>query len=139
MLTTILVGIATWILFLLGEAIYIAKRATLTAASPKNSSVWTVADYLRLHATMLTFEVGLGAAVLLVWSESPDRFHLLLAWLWPRFAGMPILPVTPGTAFLFGLLWQVMADWLEEKYWRSKKPADPGKPPDPGAVKDGNL
>jgi len=113
-----------WLLFFLGQVLYITKRASLIISSPKNTEVNSVLDHLKVHGWAIAWQTAVGAGLLMVWAEAPYLFALATGKV---FNGVPALPLVPGTAFLFGLFWQVIMDFIEEKYRGRVKDQEPSQ------------
>ena len=101
-----------WLLYLVGQAISILGRASASASSqftPWNS----VREYIRWHWPALVFRVFACTMGFLLWWSNTAFFDALVSHQLGVNVGIEkSIPLTPATAGIYGLLSDVLIEWV---------------------------
>jgi len=101
-----------WLLYFAGQAISILGRASSSASSqftPWNS----VREYIKWHWPALVFRLFACTMGFLLWWNNTAFFDALLSHQLGVNMGIArSVPLTPATAGIYGLLSDVLLDWL---------------------------
>jgi len=114
-----------WLLFLLGHALHVLKRASLSKPSPL-SGTRTHLDWLRANAVNLAIRLLVNAAAFSYWIAHPQ----IGARLASAF-GIPLdlsLAPSPAAAAMFGLAGDTLVDWAVAKVPALQKEIPPDTP-----------
>jgi hypothetical protein len=105
-------GGVLWLLYLIGQAISILGRASASASSqftPWNS----VREYVKWHWPALAFRLFACTMGFLLWWNNTAFFDVLVRSQLGVNVGLEkSIPLTPATAGIYGLLSDVLLDWI---------------------------
>lgn len=108
-----------WIAFLIGQLLHTLKRYNLITSSPKEPNISSLVPFARVYWLEIGIRVATGVGVLLVWKDTrvASSVWALIGEVAPiDLSAVPLFPITPGVALLFGLFWDSLMDWVMEKY-----------------------
>ncbi|MFZ3212210.1 MAG: hypothetical protein WA188_11920 [Terriglobales bacterium] len=101
-----------WLLYFAGQAISILGRASASASSqftPWNS----VREYTKWHWPALIFRLFAATMGFLLWWSNGAFFEALMSnQLGVNIGIQRSIPLTPATAGIYGLLSDVLLDWV---------------------------
>ena len=101
-----------WLLYVAGQTIAILGRASASALS--QFTPWnTVREYVKWHWPALVFRVFACTMGFLLWWTRTAFFEALLSnQLGVNLGIQKSIPLTPATAGIYGLLSDVLLDWV---------------------------
>jgi hypothetical protein len=103
------INFGIWAAYMIGQLLHVLKRADMSVKS-KISGVASIRQFLSLNWIAIVIRLGAGAALYeLVW-RNPKVIGALLGVSW-----LEQLPMGWAVAFLFGLLSDLLVDWLTAK------------------------
>lgn len=108
------VSAAIWTAYLFGQVVHTLMKAKLSSSS-KLTPWHTLAEYAATHYAELLFRFTANTALFLIWWENPQFFNGLLHRIWPAVDITSVLPLTPGTAIIYGLFCDVVLGWITAK------------------------
>jgi hypothetical protein len=113
-----------WLLYVAGQTIAILGRASASASS--QFTPWnTVREYVKWHWPALVFRVFACTMGFLLWWNNTAFFDVLVRNQLGVNAGIQkSIPLTPATAGIYGLMSDVLLDWMVAKipFLKSKIP-----------------
>ncbi len=117
------IGVFTF--FLIGSGLNVYRHAA-SIINSKLSGISNYHQYFQVNGATQAFKTFGALCFLMWWSFNQSAVEALVAIVWPSFLGnvptwlQGVLVVTPATAGMFGLSWDVLADliivYLKKKF-----------------------
>ena len=118
-------AVAVFGFFIVGTSLNVFRHASGMVNSSLNGIV-TYRQYFRINGIDNLFKTFAALCVLLWWTWNQTAVETIALALWPSFLGTApgwlqgVLVVTPATAGMFGLFWDVLLDialvYLKKKF-----------------------